>query len=176
MATKRTRPSDVDRLREAGLKATGPRLAILAALETDRRHPSAEQIHAGLAASHPSLSLSTVYSTLDAFARAGLIRRVNGVDGRLRVDGTRGNHDHAVCRACGSIHDVERSPAALPPPQESLPEGMRVLQVRLEYDVLCAACGDGVDGMGRDAEHDADQPGSGDASGIRPSQPEIERE
>jgi len=161
MTNDRAQVSKVSRLREAGLKATGPRLAILAALETDRRHPSAEQIHARLAETHPSMSLSTVYSTLDAFARAGLIRKVNGLDGRLRVDGTREDHDHAVCRVCGSIFDVDRDCFALPPAPERLPRGLDVLQVRLEYDVVCSACRGGSDDAGPAPTTRTDEPGGG---------------
>jgi Fur family peroxide stress response transcriptional regulator len=135
-----------DRLREAGLKATGPRLAILAALERDRSHPSAEQLHSMLSRNHPSLSLSTVYCTLEAFVRAGLIRRVHARDGRLRVDGTQGDHDHAVCRDCGTIFDVQRSWYPLPQTPERLPSGLDVVDVRLEYDVVCGACRDGETG------------------------------
>lgn len=140
MSNSAPRASHAERLREAGLKATGPRLAILSALEQDRSHPSAEQIHALLADTHPSLSLSTVYSTLECFARAGLIRRVNGRDGKLRVDGTRGDHDHAVCRTCGTIFDVDRSRCPLPDPPARLPRGLEVVNVRLEYEVVCASC------------------------------------
>jgi Fe2+ or Zn2+ uptake regulation protein len=141
-----TNADHAERLREAGLKATGPRLAILAALERDRCHPGAEQIHAMLADSHPSLSLSTVYSTLEAFVRAGLIRRVNGSDGRLRVDGTREDHDHAVCRSCGTIFDVARSCYPLPQAPDCLPSGLDVVGVRVEYEVICDDCRGGSDG------------------------------
>jgi Fe2+ or Zn2+ uptake regulation protein len=141
-----TTQTHAERLRDAGLKATGPRLAILAALEQDRSHPSAEQLHSLLAGSHPSLSLSTVYCTLEAFVRAGLIRRVNARDGRLRVDGTQGDHDHAVCRSCGTIFDVQRSWYPLPQAPDRLPSGLDVVDVRVEYEVICSACRDGKSG------------------------------
>jgi Fe2+ or Zn2+ uptake regulation protein len=165
MTTSQDHLAHVDRLRQAGLRVTGPRLAILAALERDRRHPSAEQVHALLADDHPSLSLSTVYSTLETFARAGLIRRVSGLDGRLRVDGTRGNHDHAVCRDCGSIYDVDRNCLALPPAPDCLPSGLEVVRVRVEYEVVCAACRGQGDGGVTPRTKGTDQPGSEDATG-----------
>lgn len=133
-----------ERLREAGLKATGPRLAILDAVERNSHHPSAEDIYQELVGSHPSLSLSTVYGTLNAFAKAGLVRKLSEVDGRLRVDGTKVRHDHAICRMCGTIFDVEPNPSIIPKsalnqPAE-LPGGLAVLDVRVEYDVVCANC------------------------------------
>lgn len=127
------------RLREAGLKVTAPRLTILAALEADRSHPNADELFARLRVEHPSLSLSTVYKTLEAFLRAGLCRRVNA-EGSLRVDGTTRLHDHAVCRACGAIFDIDRRHAAVHAMPSALPRGLVVEGFRIEYDVSCAAC------------------------------------
>ncbi|WP_089722383.1 Fur family transcriptional regulator [Candidatus Entotheonella palauensis] len=129
-----------ERLRAAGLKATGPRIAILDAVERNSHHPSAEDIYQELVESHPSLSLSTVYGTLNAFARAGLVRKLSEVDGRLRVDGTKTPHDHAICRICGAIFDVEPDPSTTPILPSELPGGLAVLDVRIEYDVVCAQC------------------------------------
>jgi Fur family peroxide stress response transcriptional regulator len=129
-----------ERLRKAGLKATGPRLAILGALERDESHPTAEQLFESLQLAHPSLSLSTVYKTLETFLRADLCRRVVGDGSRLRVDGIVECHDHALCRSCGRVFDVQRDLYPLPPPPASLPEGLRVTGVRVEYDVECSDC------------------------------------
>jgi Fe2+ or Zn2+ uptake regulation protein len=110
-------------LREAGLRATSPRIAILSALLDNRSHPTAEHIHANLRDDHPSLSLSTVYSTLETFLTAGLCRRVNSDGSRLRVDGILSDH---VFR--------------LPEPPAALPGGLEVRAVRVEYDVMCGDC------------------------------------
>jgi Fe2+ or Zn2+ uptake regulation protein len=129
-----------ERLRAVGLKATSPRVAILDAVQRNCNHPSAENIYQELAESHPSLSLSTVYGTLSSFVKAGLVRKLSEVDGRLRVDGAKPPHDHAICRMCGAIFDVEPNLNAAPPPLSELPGGLSVLEVRVEYDVLCATC------------------------------------
>jgi Fe2+ or Zn2+ uptake regulation protein len=130
----------VERLRRAGLKATGPRLVLLAALEQDRNHPTAEQLYETLRPQYPSLSLSTVYQTLDTFIRTGLCRRVSAAGSRLRVDGTPQDHDHAVCRVCGTIFDIDQRLLPLPAPPAYLPQGLTVTGVRVEYDVVCASC------------------------------------
>jgi Fur family peroxide stress response transcriptional regulator len=129
-----------ERLRLAGLKATGPRLTILEALERDRRHPTAEMIHDALRAGHPSLSLSTVYSTLETFLHKGLVRRITGRGGKLRVDGTMQDHDHAVCRSCGEVFDVDPDFIQRPRMPSELPQGLRVTNLYVEYEVLCARC------------------------------------
>ena len=130
----------VARLHRAGLKATGPRMVILAALEQDHTHPTAEHLYDTLRRDHPSLSLSTVYHTLDVFIRTGLCRRVSGPGDRLRVDGTPQDHDHAVCRLCGAIVDVARDQVPLPIPPTPVSNSLMVTGIRLEYEVICHAC------------------------------------
>lgn len=131
--------ASIDRLREVGLRATSSRVAILDHLQIDRRHPTAEMVYGSLRGEHPSLSLSTVYSTLETFIDRGLLRRVHTPDGLLRVDGTIADHDHAICRHCGSVYDVLRD-GGQPDVHPDLPDGVRLLGVKVEYEVLCEAC------------------------------------
>lgn len=138
----------VERLRRAGLKATGPRMVILAALEQHQNHPTVEQLYEMLKQDHPSLSLSTVYQTLDTFIQAGLCRRASGAGDRLRVDGTPPDHDHAVCRMCGSIFDIDRQYFPLPSPPTQLPYGLTVTGIHFEYEVICSICREASDGAG----------------------------
>jgi Fe2+ or Zn2+ uptake regulation protein len=129
-----------EELRRYGMRATGPRLAILAFLRSDFTHPTPEEVHDALRRQHASLSLSTVYETLEAFLQAGLCRRVSARSKRLRVDGTSDDHDHAVCRGCGEIRDLRRVPSFLPPEPAGLPRGTELIGFRIEYEVLCAGC------------------------------------
>jgi Fe2+ or Zn2+ uptake regulation protein len=129
-----------ERLRRAGLRVTGPRLAVLAELEQNRTHPNAWQIHRRLSGRHPSLSVSTIYLTLEAFVRAGLVRRLPAKDGRMRVDGTPPDHDHAVCRDCGAVFDVPSARPRRAAAPAGLPRGLEFLAARVEYEVLCPDC------------------------------------
>jgi Fe2+ or Zn2+ uptake regulation protein len=131
----------VTRLREAGLKATASRTAILAFLEADHSHPTAEMVYERLAGTLPTLSLSTVYATLESFLAAGLVRRIHTDGGKLRVDGTGGDHDHAVCRRCGDVFDVARASGDRSHARRDLPGGFEVLDVHVQYDVVCPSCG-----------------------------------
>ena len=76
----------------------------------------------------------------ETLLRAGLIRRAPAGTGRLRVDGTADDHDHAVCRGCGAIFDVERGRLPRPRLPRKLPDGQAVEGVRIEYLVRCTAC------------------------------------
>ena len=135
------RPANrAQRLQRAGLKVTGPRLAILSMLESSLTHPTAQHVFEALRDEHPSLSLSTVYKTLDAFLRAGLCRRVGMDSTGLRVDGMLFDHDHAVCQCCCRIFDIERSLYPHPTTTPRLPADLKVVSVRVEYEVICPAC------------------------------------
>src|SRR2546422_10202178 len=72
--------------------------------------------------------------------RTGLCRRVSDPGDRLRVDGTPQDHDHAVCRLCGAIFDVDRDQVQLPAPPGYLSNGLMVTGIRFEYEVICPAC------------------------------------
>ncbi len=128
------------RLRDAGLRATGARVAILEALESDRRHPTAEMVFESLRTRFPSLSMSTVYATLESLLQCGLIRRIAGASGRLRVDGTPQDHDHAVCRTCGEVFDIDRKWFERPNAPRELPHGLQVTSLHIEYEVVCPTC------------------------------------
>ena len=128
-----------ERLRTVGLRATAPRLAILAELEGDDRHPSAEMLHETLQDIHPKLALSTIYATLETFVQKGLVRRVTGNSSKLRVDGQQHEHDHAVCRCCGEVFDVPRQNQALASPP-ALPAGLHLQRMHIEYEVVCNTC------------------------------------
>jgi len=64
-------------LSSAGLKATVQRLIILDALSDNYNHPTAENIYKKIKKEYPSISLSTVYNTLEIFRKHGLVRIVN---------------------------------------------------------------------------------------------------
>jgi hypothetical protein len=61
-------------VRAAGLKLTPQRIAIVRELAGDPSHPTAQEIFDRLQSSMPTMSFATVYNTLDALARAGLMR------------------------------------------------------------------------------------------------------
>ena len=96
----------------------------------------------------PCPFLRSIKQTLDVFIRTGLCRRVSGLGDRLRVDGTPQDHDHAVCRLCGAIFDVDRDQVQLPTPPGHLSNGLMVTGIRLEYEVICAACQEAPERVG----------------------------
>lgn len=126
------------RLRKSGLRATTQRLAILRALLNSRGHPSAEDIYNALRPQHPTLSLSTVYKTLQMLADAGQVLRIDAGGDKQRFDGYREKHHHAYCVSCGQVFDIEYNTCPLTTKEEI--DGLKILSVKLYFEVICKDC------------------------------------
>ncbi len=123
-------------LRKAGLRATAPRVAILAAINGDRTHPSAEDVLARVRRARPGISFTTVYSTLEALVDRGLLARVTSDPARVRFDTVLEEHDHLVCDGCGRIEDLPRKESSSPIRRR----GWRVTRRETEYHGICGSC------------------------------------
>lgn len=126
--------------RAAGLYLTPQRQAIYAALARSLEHPSAEQIHRKLAPGYPSLSLATVYKTMETLEQAGLVSLVNVVHESARYDAETGLHHHLVCERCKRVEDVHD--ASLDGLQTPVADdvGFLVRQHSVHFFGLCATC------------------------------------
>ena len=92
---------------QSGLKSTHQRVVILEYLMSCNEHPSAEDIFEALRIEHPTLSLGTVYRTLEIFSDAKLIYKVHNKDGKLLFDGRNTMHHHFYDTAERKILDFE---------------------------------------------------------------------
>jgi Fur family peroxide stress response transcriptional regulator len=95
------------RLSLAGLKATHQRITILQTLYALPGHPSAEEVYEELRKSHPTLSLATVYRTLDNFVEADLIKRFGGERGKMIFDKNLDTHHHLIRQDNDQIEDYD---------------------------------------------------------------------
>ena len=92
-------------LKQKNLKVTPQRLAIYAALYHTQKHPSAEMIYRQLEDDYPTMSLATVYKTLDALKKVDLIQELNIAEDSFRYDARTEPHVHLVCRHCHCVLD-----------------------------------------------------------------------
>lgn len=98
---------DSQDLKNAGLKATTPRLKILNLFETSNvRHLTAEDVYKTLLADHEDVGLATVYRVLTQFEQAGLLIRHNFEGDKAVFELNEGkHHDHLVCVQCGKVEE-----------------------------------------------------------------------
>ena len=85
------------KLTAAGLKATHQRMVIMDAIAYMENHPTAEHLFKVVRKNNPSLSLGTVYKTLETFVSNRLIAKVATRDGHMRYDPRTDHHGHIYC-------------------------------------------------------------------------------
>jgi Fur family transcriptional regulator, peroxide stress response regulator len=93
-------------LREAGLRLTHQRLEVAREIAGSDLHPNVEAVYCGVRERVPTISLDTVYRTLGALGRLGLINRVDVMAGAARYDANLEHHHHFICARCGLIRDL----------------------------------------------------------------------
>lgn len=96
-------------LKNAGLKATLPRLRILELFENSaQKHMSAEDVYKSLLDNGEDVGLATVYRVLTQFETAGLVIRHNFDSGHSVYElNSGGHHDHMVCIKTGKVIEFE---------------------------------------------------------------------
>jgi Fur family ferric uptake transcriptional regulator len=94
-------------LKNAGLKATLPRLKVLSLFENSKeRHLSAEDIYKIMLNTGEDVGLATVYRVLTQFEQAGLLIRHHFEGGKAVFELNAGSHhDHIVCVKCGRVEE-----------------------------------------------------------------------
>ncbi len=119
----------LQRLQSARLRPTRQRLALGRLLfDGHDRHVTAEQLHAQAKLARVSVSLATVYNTLNQFTRAGLLREVVVEPGRSYFDTNTDEHHHFFHEKSGQLTDISGvalTVAQMPPP----PAGSKVARV-----------------------------------------------
>ena len=100
---------DSKSLKEAGLKATLPRIRILEILEaSETKHVSAEDVYKALLDASEDVGLATVYRVLTQFESAGLVIRHHFDSGHSVFELDHGkHHDHMVCIKTGTVIEFE---------------------------------------------------------------------
>ncbi|NDU85270.1 MAG: ferric iron uptake transcriptional regulator [Ferrovum sp.] len=94
-------------LKDIGLKATLPRLKVLALFESSAtRHLGAEEVYKRLQLDGLDIGLATVYRVLTQFEQAGLLVRHHFESGKAVFELNQGtHHDHIVCLQCGHVEE-----------------------------------------------------------------------
>lgn len=127
-----------EQFKAKGVPLTHQRLAVYEELSARRDHPSAEALYASLKREYPSLSLATVYKTLQTLHEMGMVARVDSPTAQARYDAIVSPHHHAVCTSCGRIDDLFDSRFdGLPPPKAP---GFESAGYSVHFHGLCAKC------------------------------------
>lgn len=96
--------------------------------EGSDRHVTAEELHMEAKAAGISVSLATIYNTLNQFTESGLLREVVVEPGRAYFDTNTSGHHHFFFEETGAIRDISEEDvtiARLP----DLPHGTELSRV-----------------------------------------------
>ena len=99
-------------LKDAGLKATLPRMKVLDLFQGSKvRHMTAEDVYRLLMDEGLDVGLATIYRVLTQFEQAGLLKRHHFEGGKSIFELNEGDkHDHIVCVNTGKVvefHDPQ---------------------------------------------------------------------
>jgi Fe2+ or Zn2+ uptake regulation protein len=130
----------IKELKERKLKLTPQRLAIIDALiENTLLHPGASLIYREARKKAKSLSLSTVYATLDELSRHGIIKILEFDKMENRYEGNIAAHINLVCKGCQKIMDY-KLPISIDLREVAKKAHFWISDTRLEYYGYCQEC------------------------------------
>ena len=127
-------------LRDASLRVTQPRLAVLAAVE-EHPHTDTDAVITRVRADLGAVSHQAVYDVLRALTDAGLIRRIQPAGASARYESrVNDNHHHVVCRSCGAIADVDCAVGYTPCLAAADDAGYEIDEAEVIYWGRCPDC------------------------------------
>jgi Fe2+ or Zn2+ uptake regulation protein len=93
-------------LEAAGWRCTRQRVAVCNYLFSVHDHPTAEEVFEAVKPVVPSISLATVYKSLEALVACKLASKLCFGDGPARYDCRSDNHYHLRCLNTGQVRDL----------------------------------------------------------------------
>lgn len=127
-------------IRLHGHRATPQRIVIYEALWKSGSHPNVSDIHEYALRTDPSISLATVYKTLQLFSEIGLVREMGFRDGSTRYDPDTEFHINLVCNNCGRIEDFDSVSIKEFVPDLEEQAGFQAQSYSFEVRGLCSRC------------------------------------
>lgn len=134
-------------------RSTGQRRLILEIIQQAEGHLDAGEIYQEARQKRPSISLSTVYRSLQLFKELGLIEE-HQFDGMRRCYETtpQPKHYHLVCLGCGRIFEFKCPSAKKLKSRISREEGFRVTDADVRLAGYCPECQQRLAGDMNDTE------------------------
>jgi Fur family peroxide stress response transcriptional regulator len=128
-------------LQKAGMRLTPQRMAICKLLIESDAHPTASMIYDELRPHFPSLSLATIYNTLDTLVGLGAVNVLGHAgDDHVHYDADMDPHVNLACVSCHRIIDIPSLHVQHLDSEISQASGYKLLGARVLYYGLCPKC------------------------------------
>ena len=129
----------IESLRKNGFRVTPQRIAIAQVISSSKDHPTAEQVFNIVKRTHPSISISTVYNTLNAMRDAKMIQEL-AFNNTHRYDPNTSVHINLVCLNCGDIIDIENKTLEVEVNKISKSKMFSITGHRFDIYGICRKC------------------------------------
>lgn len=131
----------IAKLRESQYRLTPQRVELIRLIAVSEGHPSALRLYNQIKVQFPTMSLATVYKTLDLLKELGEVLEI-GLRDDSHYDGNKPYpHPHLICIKCQKIMDGELDVAVGKIVQEVENNfGFRVVKHQLDFYGLCPDC------------------------------------
>ncbi|WGH84960.1 Fur family transcriptional regulator [Auritidibacter ignavus] len=127
-------------LREAGLRVTKQRLAVLEALEATP-HQTADNVLDMVRRTLPGITVQSIYTVIHSLVHVGLLRKLELPNSPARYEPElNDNHHHVVCTECGRIDDVSCAVGHAPCMHPEGYHGMKITVAHVVYHGICTEC------------------------------------
>lgn len=128
-------------LREANLKVTPTRLAVLRILEGSDKPLDVATIRSEVKKAGIKADPATVFRMMNSFSDRGIIREINFQESKLRYEyAAKEDHHHLVCENCGSIEDISDCNIKALEEDIQKKKGFHVKNHALEFFGICKGC------------------------------------
>ncbi len=137
---KHSDASAIEALRSKGYKATPQRIAICRFALNSRDHPTAQQVYDEVKKIHPTVSLATVYKTLQVLKNLDLTQEIDLPQGQARFDSYMKPHINLICLQCGNIVDLDETTAIEETRKVAAAAKFKPKGQRLDIFGICERC------------------------------------
>lgn len=131
----------ITRLKERDYRLTPQRMELMRLIVTREDHPNASRLYEQIKARFPTISLATVYKTLDLLKELGEVLEI-GLHDDNHYDGNRPYpHPHLICTNCQKIIDGDLEipvQAFIDEMEQSF--NFHILRHQLNFYGLCSDC------------------------------------
>ncbi|MCS7067009.1 MAG: transcriptional repressor [Meiothermus sp.] len=103
-------------------------------------HPDAAWVYAEVRKKVPSISLGTVYRTLEALTEEGYLVPLSRPGEALRYEANLDGHLHMVCRKCNRFFDIVQPLPDLLSEVKTRYPAYEIEDVQVEYHGVCPEC------------------------------------
>ena len=127
----------IDRLKKKGVVLTPQRLAVAKFLDGNFTYPSVDEIYTKLKKIYPTISLATIYNSLEALKAAGEIQELTIRRDKVCFDPDPRPHHHFYCNNCERVLDINICCSTL---EKGYVFGNKIEEVQAYFYGTCKDC------------------------------------